>query len=274
MTDGPCGWTASPCEDCCDDTIQAIGPELWETMQQLAVWILWRATGQQYGLCENTYRPCRRNCDGSYGWPIGAPWIPWRINDQWVNLSCQTCVGSCGCGGIVSEVRLSDVHAVTGLTIDGEDLVPEDVLAVYNRHRIVRIDGEQLPSCQNLSAKGGVGTWSITVLQGTPVPAGGELVAGILACELAKACAQDDACRLPRDIIQLARQGITLSWERSSLAALETGINEVDLWVAAARYTAGQQPSIASPDRPPVSQMTWPVVEPSPSGGGFVVPLA
>lgn len=231
-------------------------------LQRFAVFLLWTATGRQFGICETTYRPCRRDCNGSYGWPLGAPWIPWRINDQWVNLSlsCSRCPGECGCGGAVSEIRLPQVQAVTGVRIEGVDLVPEDVVAVYNRNRIVRVDGEQWPGCQNLAAKDGAGTWSVTVQQGLPVPDGGEMIAGMLACELAKACVGASDCRLPRNVQQLARQGVTVGFrDLPSVATLETGIYEVDLWVGMSRYAGSQAPSVRSPDVPRPSVMTWPV---------------
>jgi len=259
---GPCGWEATPCEDCCEQTITDLGPEMWATMQQLAVFVLWKATGEAYGLCENTYRPCRRDCSGSYGWPFGTPWIPWRINDQWINLSCSSCPGECGCGGAVSEIRLPSVEAVTGIRVDGVDLVPEDTVAVYNRRRIVRIDGEQWPGCQNLASKDGIGTWSVKVLQGLPVPAGGEMLAGTLACELGKMCLGANDCRLPSNWSTIARQGLTIvARESADIAALRTGIDEIDLWIEAARSAMYRGPSITSPDRPRPAQMTWPVVE-------------
>lgn len=263
----PCGWDVTICEDCCSQEVTGVDgmdPAQWETIQAMAVRFLWAATGKQFGLCENTYRPCRRDCDGSsWGWPIGVPFIPWRVNGDWVNLSCSSCPGECGCGGAVSEVRLSQVEAVTNIRINGVDLSgdPADHVAVYDRRRIVRVDGEQWPGCQNLANPDGMGTWSITVLQGLPVPAGGDLMAGMLACEFAKACLGAKDCRLPRNVQQLARQGVTVTFEQfANLPSLLTGLFEVDAWIAQARTVAYQGPSILSPDRPRASRMTWPVV--------------
>lgn len=250
------------CQDCCSEEVSGLDAEVWQIQQANAVDFLWRATGKQYGVCENTYRPCRRTCNGTaWGWPIGSPFIPWRINDQWVNLSCSSCPGECGCGGAVSEIRLSSIEAVTGVRIDGVDLIPEDVVAVYDRHRIVRIDGEQWPGCQNLSSKDGVGTWSVTVQQGVPVPAGGDLIAGILACEYAKACLNSKDCRLPRNVQSLVRQGVTMEMILPDIGEMLTGIYEVDSWILKGRETRWQAPSILSPDRRPAARMTWPVVE-------------
>jgi hypothetical protein len=196
-----------------------------------------------------------------FGWPLGTPWIPWRLNDQWVNLSCQSCPGECGCGGALSEVRLPSIQAVTGVRVNGVDLTPEDTVAVYDRYRVVRIDGEDWPGCQNLAAKDGVGTWSVTVQQGLPVPAGGALIAGMLACEFAKACLGSKDCRLPRNVQSVARQGVTMQFDLSDLPNMLTGIFEIDAWIESARATQWQAPSILSPDRRPASRLTWPVVE-------------
>lgn len=250
------------CEDCCSEEVSGLDPVIWEIQKANAVDFLWRATGKQYGVCEKTYRPCRRTCNGTaWGWPIGTPFIPWRVNDQWVNLSCSSCPGECGCGGAVSEIRLSAIEAVTNVRIDGVDLIPEDVVAVYDRYRIVRIDGEQWPGCQNLSSKDGMGTWSVTVQQGTPVPAGGDLIAGILACEYAKACLNSKDCRLPRNVQSLVRQGVTMEMIVPDIGEMLTGIYEVDSWILKGRETRWQAPSILSPDRRPAARMTWPVVE-------------
>lgn len=260
----PCGWTVDLCDDCCSDEVSGLDPTQWDAIQKMAVMFLWRATGKQFGLCENTYRPCRRRCDGSsWGWPLGSPFVPWRVNDAWVNLSCRSCPGECGCGGAVSEIRLSQTAAVTNIRIDGVDEDPEALVAVYDRYRIVRIDGEEWPGCQNLAAKDGVGTWSITVQQGLPVPDGGAWIAGVLACELAKACLGKKDCRLPRNVQSLTRQGVSVQFEQfANLPELLTGIFEVDAWIMAARSTAHQAPTITSLDVPVPPRMTWPIVEP------------
>lgn len=259
----PCEWPVTVCDDCCTEQIGQLDPETWQMFQDMAAFFLWRATGDIYGLCERTYRPCRRNCDGSFGFGFGTPFVPWRINDQWVNIGCNRCAGECGCG-MISEIRLDNVHAVTALRIDGLDQDPSGTVAVYNRSRIVRIDGESWPACQNLGQLDGVGTWFITIEQGYPVPPGGNLMAGILACEFAKACVQDDSCRLPRRIQTLTRQGVTIGFQDAfeGLVNLRTGIFEIDAFIEASRaYNKWRGPIIGSVDRPPPARLTWPIVE-------------
>lgn len=260
-----CDWAVEVCEDCCSEAASGnLPPEQWEMVQAWAVDFLWRATGKMFGLCETTFRPCRRNCDGSVGLGLGAwisaPWLPVRFNNEWINLRCGSCVGECGCSTI-SEIRLPDVHAVTGIRINGVNLEPSGTVAVYNRNRIVRIDGDEWPACQNLAQVDGEGSWSVTVQQGLPVPPGGAIVAGLLACEFAKACTGSDGCRLPERIQTITRNGVTIGFQDSfdQLTSLTTGIFEIDAFIHSARSARFGRPSVRSVDRPPPNVLTWPV---------------
>lgn len=259
---GPCGWPVAPCGVGCADTLGQLEPE---TRDQVEVWaseFLWRATGQRYGLCEETYRPCVRVCGLASGLSR-----PSRVSGQWVNLTCGSCRGSCGCERPISEIVIPGTHEVTGITIDGVPLDPAETVAVYDRRRLVRIDGGTWPRCQDLAIPGDSdGAWQVTVLRGEPVPAGAATVTAILACEFARACLGDDGCRLPQRVQTVTRQGVTVGFMDSfdGLDALGTGIFEVDAWVGAARSTRWAAPSIRSLDTPPTPVQTWPTVEVTP----------
>lgn len=262
-TAGPCNWVVELCDTCCTDAVTGIDPEQWTTIQGWAVDLLWRATGKRYGLCERTYRPCRRSCLGGMG--FGPAFTPYLSDGVWTNLSCQSCPGGCNCGRELSEVYLPNTYAVTGIVIDGAALVPEDTIRVYDHARLIRADGSQWPECQDLTqpsdaVSGVAGTWQITVLQGYPVPAGGGLAAGILACELAKRCINDDTCRLPKRIQTISRNGVTIGFQDmfEGLADLRTGLWEVDAFIEASRSTRWQEPTIGSPDVPDLPELTWP----------------
>lgn len=258
MTDGPCGWTAEPCESCCSEALDSLDEQVKATLGKMAVSILWAATGKRFGLCERTLRPCRRNCGSYWG---GLP-TPTRVSGEWVNIGCSTCAGACGCSSL-SEFLASDVDSVVGVRVDGEDLDPLDTVLVYDRRRIVRTDAAW-PACQDLSQPDTAdGTWSVTVLQGEPVPDGGEIMAGILLCELAKACTGDDGCRLPKRVQSIARQGVTINFADvfTSLGQVRTGLFEVDLWIESARTTLGATASISSIDVPRPAVLTWPTAD-------------
>lgn len=259
----PCGWGATPCATCCTDALELLEPEVRTALEKAAVRILWAATGKRYGLCEKVLRPCRRNCGSYWG---GLP-SPMRISGNWVNVPCGSCRGSCGCDTL-SEFTAEDVHSVVGVTVDGEELDPFDVVRVYDNRRLVRVDGDAWPACQNLNHDTDeAGTWSVTILQGEAVPDGGELMAGILLCELAKACAGDDGCRLPRRVQNITRQGVSVNFADvfTSLGELHTGLFEVDLWSESVRSTMGATATISSIDVPRPAVLTWPLPDDYPS---------
>lgn len=253
----PC-WGAEDveiCEDCCSDALAAMDPRLVDMLKRMAAYYLWRATGMQFGLCPTTYRPCRKECRDIWG---GLP-TPVRVDGEWVNLSCGSCSGTCGCD-FVSEVVIPNTHSIVSINVDGVELDPAATAVVYDRRSIVRVDGEQWPSCQNLSVPNGEpGSWSITVMQGKPIPPGGELVAGILACELIKACGGMD-CRLPQRVQTITRQGVTVGFEDrfEGLTDLRVGLWEVDAFIESARTPRWQQSRIASPDVHRPVEQTWP----------------
>ena len=255
---GPCDWPVAPCGAECEAVLSSLNPQARLDVEAWASGYLWRATGRRYGVCETTYRPCAQRCTNGG---------PARIDGRWVNLTCARCSGPCGCGAPLSQIVLPDVEAVTSITIDGVHLDPAETVAVYDRRRIVRIDGHEWPLCQDLSIAGDQdGAWQITVTQGAPIPAGAATVTAILACEFARACAGDDSCRLPQRVQTVTRQGVTVGFMDSfdGLDALGTGIFEVDAWVGAARSTRWAAPSIRSLDTPPTPVQTWPTVEVTP----------
>lgn len=258
----PC-WPVDVCDDCCTEALADLTPEQVEALSELAAYLLWKATGSRLGECEVTYRPCRIECGST---STGLP-EPQRVNGDWLNVSCGSCRGRCSCDW-VSEVTIPNVSSVVRIRVDGEDLDPVGTVAVYDRRRIVRIDGQQWPACQNLSTIDGPGSWSITVLQGLPLPSGASYLAGILLCELAKACTGDDSCRLPRRVQTVTRQGVTIGFQDmfDGLDAMRFGIWELDAFIEASRTSVFRQPSITSPDRPRPSRLTWPVLDPEAGG--------
>lgn len=59
-------------------------------------------------------------------------------------------------------------------------------------------DNPGWPRCQNRNVDSGeVGSWTVDYMYGTPVPVGGQIAAGLLACEYMLALAESDDCTLP-----------------------------------------------------------------------------
>lgn len=253
------------CDDCCTLDLETLPADLVQMAKEWAANFLHVATGRRYGGCPRTYRPCREkcapslNCCGGYAGttlmtPVKLPWSP-----EWVNISCGVCRGGCQCS-VVSEVVLPDVGEVLAVRIDGIDYDPCGMVAVYDRSRVVRIDGGTWPTCQELSRIDGPGTWSITITQGPCVPAGGAFTAGLLMCEFLKGCMQAGDCRLPRRLQTITRQGVTMGFadQFEQLGILRTGIWEIDAWIEQGRFAGAASPSIVSPDVARPSELTWP----------------
>lgn len=241
--EGPCSWAVET--GCCDQ---------WETFdpatQQLAIawstYILWALSGRRYGPCSVILRPCNPKC-GQYGgymtFPVGQPgssgsgqpWmIPYVDNGIWRNCGCT---GGCSCRAACEITLPGPVAAVNNVMIDGVELDPAAYRLDSYRGRdvLVRIDGECWPDCQDMALDNdAVGAFAVTYSRGIAVPRAGQIAAGELACEFAKACA-GAACTLPQNLASLSRNGVevTVMDPETLLDQGLTGIANVDLWIRA-----------------------------------------
>ena len=231
-----------PCEDwpvqwTCD--LDTLNPAVTGLAVSMATETLWGLTGQRFGLCEVTLRPCRRDCHtGSFFDDFGPPWAggsypqPALIGGQWFNLTCGSCHGGCSCS-TVSEVLLpAPVLRIVEVLIDGTPLVT-GAYRVDNNRLLVRTDGGEWPRCNDLTLSDTeVGTWSVTAVYGEELPDGAALAMGQLACEIAKAADGGD-CKLPVGLQQLVRQGVTISYPDVGELFRQgrTGLYLVDMFV-------------------------------------------
>jgi hypothetical protein len=258
----------TPCEAL--ESLPASGVERFERM---AVDLLWHWTGRRYGQCEGTIRPCRQDCTAgvstygssvsAYGRRVVSPWAPALVGGDWFNVGCGAgCGDLCGCGAWGSTLRLDvPAYEVVSIEVDGE-VLPSGSYRVDDRRLLVRQDGGRWPYCQDMGLPlGEPGTWAVTLRVGAPVPVGGQVAAGRLACELAKAATGKGKCELPNRVQSVTRQGVTVSMMIDTFDDLDqgrTGIWTVDSWVASVtKPDIGF--SIASPDlRPTGRRTTWP----------------
>lgn len=227
---------------------------------QAASELLWAATGRRYGVCEVTIRPCRKDCNpcpgtdffdvNNFGYGFNFPFAPYLIDGIWFNLPPCNCPGSCGCTPL-QEINLPyPVCNVSEVKIDGVAL-PVASYRVDEFRKLVRLDGEPWPTCQNLElADTEVGTFSITLTYGRPVPALLIQATAALACEFIKACV-GAPCQLPQRISTLSRQGVTVGFidPQEFWRDKRTGIYLVDLAVDTLNpHRLTRRPTIYSPD--------------------------
>jgi hypothetical protein len=201
--------------------------------------ILYRLTGMQFpGTCEQTIRPCS-NSASPYGFDFGFwqyPWVPLRIGGSWLNMGpCGCNMAACDCSTYPRlNLGRSDVQSIVEVLVDGVALAPADYRLDENRY-LVRVDGSNWPCCQDLSlATTEVGTWSVELTYGWPVPEALRRAAANFAAELIKACTGGE-CRLPPRTLSVVKQGTTIQ-VAGVLAELEaglTGLTDVDMTIQA-----------------------------------------
>src|SRR3546814_14899634 len=91
------------------------------------------------------------------------------------------------------------------------------------------------------AAGGEADTWSILYNRGYPVPAGGQVAAGLLAVELAKAACGDKSCGLPQRVQAITRQGVTIAVLD---AFADTDTRHTALWLlGSSRALADRRPA-------------------------------
>ena len=225
--------------------------------ERMATSLLWEWTGRKFGPRPITLRP--------YATPVGRPstwagggfweWRPVLVDGQWFNVRCGVCASQTCCCDVEFAIDLpGPVASVEKVIVDGKPLEPS-AYRVDNRQTLVRLDGRTWPRTQNLSAdatdteaKGG--TFEVTYHRGVPVPEGGQIAAGVLALELARAACSDRDCSLPQRVQSVTRQGVSVDIldEFDDVKEGRTGIWLIDSWVASvSRPNRGGR--VYSPDR-------------------------
>jgi hypothetical protein len=269
--DAPCSWPIdySACGGGLPEPLASLPASGVAVFEEMAATYLWDWTGRKYGQCEVTLRPCRQPCYegvstfwGGAGGPLAAPFTPVLIQGAWLNIGCGSCGDTCGCDSTASLRLPGPIASVQQVQIDGE-VLSSLAYRVDNGRFLVRTDGGRWPTCQNMNLMDGQeDTWSVTYTKGTAVPKGGQVAAGRLANELAKAACGDKSCGLPQRVQSITRQGVTVAVLDSfdDIDTGHTGIWLIDSWVASV-VNRPRKWRVLSPDRMPprYRQQTWPV---------------
>lgn len=261
--EGPCTW---PIEVTCVPNWTDYSLEVRNAASSWAAYILWALTGRQYGPCSVNYRPCSPRCGNTIGYlafPVGqggysggtAPWmIPWIDNGVWRNCGCT---GGCSCRARCEVPLQGPVSMIDEVRVDGVVLTPTAYrLDSYQGIPVlVRTDGECWPECQDMEADvTETGSFVITYRRGVEVPRAGQIAAGELAAEFAKACT-NQSCSLPQQLASLSRNGVEVQVLDPTTAFDNglTGIANVDLFIKAVNpYRRASRARVRSLDAPPV----------------------
>lgn len=262
----PCDWpilytSASSCapppsgsED--DDPMT---PEDRALFERMAIDYLWRWSGRGFGTCPVTVRPCRGPESQSPLYGGFSRWEPVIINGNWFNIGCGFCGERCSCNA-VSQIDLpGPINHVDKIVIGGEELDPS-TYRVDNFRTLVRTDGGSWPLWNDAGASSGdAGVWEVTYSRGVPVPEGGQVAAGILACEFWKAANNDSSCQLPKRLSSITRQGVSLAIldNFDDIDTGHTGIWLIDSWLASVTKVVPSA-RVYSPDLPRRRRSTWP----------------
>jgi len=215
-----------------DDPTYATKVAQQSNAEDMAIQVLWQLSGRQFGLQDVTARPCPPREHhyrlGRTGDPAD-PYVPIFWGGRWTHYPC-------GCGIHCRHAGPRTVHLpgpvaqITSVTI-GSDVLDEAGYVLEGE--ILYRKGANWPGQDRNRPLGEAGTWSVKYQLGLPVPPGVGTLTGLLAKEFIAAC-QNVACRLPRQVTNVTRQGVSYQvYDPNKIyAAGKTGLSEVDLWLA------------------------------------------
>lgn len=257
---GGCEWPIDV--TCAGDDWDALDPGLRQRAVRLASATLTRLTGGRVSECPITVRPCKPrvgwNSAHPYPYYTGYPYTP-RITESgaWINVGCCA-AANCACQVTCSVALPRPVSRIDEVRVNGEVLPTTDYFVSGDNLLVWSGDGPcPFPAYQDLSRSDSEpDTFSITYLNAYPVDAVGACAAGVLAAEFAKAM-RGGKCRLPSNVTSVVRQGITMEVASGAFPDGQTGLREVDSFIALWNPRGlERQASVWSPDlnRPTVQR--------------------
>jgi hypothetical protein len=179
---------------------------------------------------------------------------PYISGGRWLN-ACGCGSGDCGCTALSEIILPGPVGRIVSVYIDG-DLIPNTDYRVDNGNRLVRLDGESWPACQDMAASDHDG-FSVTYYRGAAPNAMTRAAAGALAAEFLAACSGEE-CRLPGSVVRASRGGESYEFAPQDFANGDTGIVEVNAVIRIYNPANLKYPIIvASPDSYDVRVPSW-----------------
>jgi len=146
------------------------------------------------------------------------------------------------------------VDSIVSVLIGEDELMAENYRLdrVDSGYRLLRTDGGCWPSCSDFTkACGEEGAFCVTYMQGIAPDELAIAANSELTCELVKACTPNCACRLPKQVATLVRNGVSVTFDTAKpwiyslpmVAAFLDAVNPKGL---------SSPPTVWSPDIPPV----------------------
>lgn len=214
-------------------------PGAIELSEAFAWTMLATLTAYRIGTAPITVRPCAAACTPEFGFItapvsaggglpsaiIGRPY-PFVSGGRWYNAcGCRNANG-CSCSKLSEVLLPGPVGAVLKVTIDGVEL-DASAYRVDNGYRLVRLDGGEWPSCQDMAAGvDEVGSFAVTYYRGAAPNLLTRAAAGVLAWEFLQSRLGNE-CRLPWNVTQLTRDGESVEFEGGDLRAVAASFPEV-----------------------------------------------
>lgn len=267
-TDWLCSFTQEQLDEMRAD---AASSRMMDVAEAYAWSLLASLTAYQVATCPIAVRPCAARCidgGGMMAFPVsaglsgalgngGGSFNPHMVGGKWYNSCGCRRASDCSCSQL-SEVRLpGPVGGIVSVTVDGL-VLPTTSYRVDNGNRLVRLDGETWPACQDMSLPANaVGAFEVVYYRGAAPNNMTRHAAGALAVEFYAACAGDD-CRLPDNVTSVARQGVDYELTPTDFPEGVTGIKAVDALIRI--YNPNKlkgRVTISSPDAPMTRTPTW-----------------
>jgi hypothetical protein len=247
--------------------IDSLDPDIKMRSEAIAWSVLSALTGYRASICPVTIRPCAKRCalgtwdvapaqSGDLGvWGTGGG--PYISGGSWYNACGCAGPSDCSCTSLCEVILPGEVGEIVEIWMDGA-LVPPEEYRVDDGRKVVLVNGECFPSCQDMSiaAPGFGGVW-ITYYPGVAPNDLLRYAAGILASEFYLACSGKD-CRLPNGVTNVTRAGMTMEIPTGLFTDNITGITEVDAIIRIYNpYGLKSRPRVMSPDRSRGRINTW-----------------
>lgn len=234
-----CTW---PVEEGCVD-LSGYDAAVLDRAAILATSALRALTLGRVGGCPRTIRPCSERCMSS-----GSVVSPYLWAGQWYNNGCVCPSTGCSCTALSETILPMPVGSVVEVRVDGVVLDPT-AYRLDDGNRLLRTDGGSWPTCQDMNAAADEpGAFAVTYWTGHPIDRTGMVAMAHMVAEFAKAC-EGKKCRLPSNVTNISRQGVTMDLSADLFPSQRTGIMEVDLFVSRWNpYSLRTAPRVLSPE--------------------------